>query len=178
MKSNEIWKDIPNYEGLYQVSSYGNVKSLDRKVNGKWGKMLIKGKLLSLVKEKDGYYVVNLYKNHKTQQFRVHRLVAEVFIPNPNNLPEVNHKNEDKTDNKVDNLEFCTTKYNCNYGNRNRKIRKRINQYDLEDNFIKEWESIIQIERELNIFHSRIIEVCRGRRNQIGGYIWKYVDEI
>lgn len=177
MKSKEIWKHIPDYEGLYQVSNYGRIKSLDKYVNGRNSKRLLKGKILSLPKEKDGYLVVNLYKNNKGKQFRVHRLVAEVFIPNPNNFPEVNHKNEDKTDNKIENLEWCTPEYNCNYGNRNRKIRKRINQYDLEGNFIKTWDSIIQVERELNIFHSRIIEVCQGKRKQIGSYIWRYVDE-
>lgn len=174
----EIWKPVIGYENLYEISNFGNVRSLDRYVNGKWGKMKIKGKTLTLVKEKDGYYVVNLYKNNKTKQFRVHRLVAEVFISNPDNLPEINHKDENKANNRVDNLEWCTTKYNCNYGNRNRKIRKKVNQYDLEGNFIKEWESIIQVERELNIFHSRIIEVCRGKRKQIGGYVWRYVDEL
>ena len=177
MKSNEIWVNILDYEGMYQISNLGNIRSLDRYVDGKWHKMKIKGKILTLVKEKDGYYVANLYKNNTTKQFRVHRLVAQAFIPNPDNLPEINHKNEIKTDNRVENLEWCTTKYNCNYGNRNQKIRKKVNQYDLEGNFIKTWDSIIQIERELNIYHSRIIEVCKGKRVKIGGYVWRYADE-
>ncbi len=101
MKFNELWKDIPNYEGLYQVSNLGKIKSLDRYVNGRNSKRLIKGKILSLVKEKDGYLVVNLYKNNATKQFRVHRIVAEVFLLNPDNLPEVNHKDEDKINNIV-----------------------------------------------------------------------------
>lgn len=173
----EIWKDISNYEGLYQVSTLGNIRSLDRYVNGRNSKRLIKGKILKTFKDKDGYMNVNLYKNSKIKQFKVSRLVAQAFIPNPNNLPQVNHKNEIKSDNCVDNLEWMTLIDNCNYGTRNTRISKKINQYDLDGNFIKTWNSIIQIERELNIFHSRIIEACKGQRKQIGGYKWRYADE-
>ena len=175
--NNEIWKDISNYEGLYQVSNLGNIRSLDRYTNGRNSKRLIKGKILKAFKDKDGYMNVNLYKNAKIKQFKVSRLVAEAFIPNPNNLPQVNHKNEIKSDNCVDNLEWMTLIDNCNYGTRNARISKKINQYDLEGNFIKTWNSIIQIEREFNIFHSRIIEACKGQRKQIGGYKWRYADE-
>ena len=174
----EIWKDIDGYKNLYQVSNYGNIKSLDKYVNGRNSKRLIKGKKIRLFEDKDGYKIVNLYKNSKMKQFRIHRLVAQAFIPNPGNLPQVNHKNEIKTDNKVENLEWITLIDNCNYGTRNQRISKRVNQYDLQGNFIKTWNSIIQVEKELNIFHSRIIEVCQGKRKQIGGYKWRYADEI
>lgn len=173
----EIWKDIKGYKGLYQVSNYGNIRSLGKHVNGRNSKRFVKGKIIKLFDDKDGYKIVNLYKKSKMKQFRIHRLVAIAFIPNPNNYPIINHKNEIKNDNKVENLEWCSNKYNCNYGTRNDKIRKRINQYDLQGNYIKSWDSIIQVERELNIFHSRIIEVCKGKRKQIGGYIWKYANE-
>ena len=162
----EIWKDIKGYEGLYQISNLGNVKSISKKV-----------KKLKPFNDKDGYKLVNLYKNKKIKQVRVHRLVGINFIPNPNNLPQINHKDEDKSNNIVSNLEWVSLIDNCNYGTRNQRISKRVNQYDLKGNFIRTWDSIIQIEKEMNIFHSRIIEACKGQRKQIGGYKWRYADE-
>lgn len=174
----EIWKDIEGYEGLYQVSNLGNVKSLDKYVNGRNSKRLVKGKLLSLFDDKDGYKLVNLYNNKKIKQFRVHILVANAFIPNPNELPQVNHIDGDKSNNFVDNLEWCDCLYNIHHALSKGLFRKTsVNQYDLDGNFIKKWDRIIQVERELNIFHSRIIEVCKGTRNQIGGYKWRYAKE-
>lgn len=120
----EIWKDIPDYEGLYQASNLGNVKVLDRVVNSgiKNNKTVIrKGKLLKK-RINQGYYEVALSKNNKKRFLKVHRLIAITFIPNLNNLPSVNHKDENKLNNNVNNLEWCTIKYNCNYGNRNFKI--------------------------------------------------------
>jgi len=121
----EIWKDIPNYEGLYQVSNYGNVKTLDKCVNsGIKNNSIVtrKGKLLKQYLKKNGYLQVTLTHNNTRKYVCVHRLVAEVFIDNSNNYLQINHKNEDKTDNRVENLEWCSPKYNCNYGNRNSKI--------------------------------------------------------
>ena len=115
----EIWRDIKDYEGFYQVSNLGRIKSLDRvviNVNGK--KSLYKGKVLSIHYDKNGYVKVCLNKNNKRRKFSVHRLVAEAFIPNPNNYPEVNHIDEVKTNNKVSNLEWCTSEYNKSYGTR------------------------------------------------------------
>ena len=121
----EIWKPVIGYEGLYEVSSYGRVRSLDRYVKGKgesyW---LRKGKVLSPEKNKDGYLLVSLCCNGKRYLRTVHRLIAQAFIPNPDNLPEVNHLDEDKTNNRVDNLEWCDRSYNNNYGNRMDKVRK------------------------------------------------------
>ena len=107
----EEWKAVPGYEGLYEVSNKGNVRNVRR------------NKLLRLQKNQ-GYIKVWLYKNGIVTGLRVHRLVAQAFIPNPDNLLEVNHKDEDKTNNSVDNLEWCTRKYNVNYGTRNIRMRE------------------------------------------------------
>lgn len=112
----EEWKSIPGYEGLYEISSYGRVKSLDRYVKVKSKSYrLQKGKMLSPIKNKYGYLQVFLCCNGKYKIISVHRLVALTFIPNPDNLPMINHKDEVKTNNSVDNLEWCTEKYNSNY---------------------------------------------------------------
>lgn len=115
--SEEVWKDVPGYEGLYQISNYGRVKSLARKSSGKRPI----DQIIKQVKDAYGYYTVGLH-NAKggiaSHTVKVHRLVAMVFVQNPNNLPEVNHKDEDKTNNHADNLEWCTTKYNLTYGHR------------------------------------------------------------
>lgn len=110
----EIWKDVNDYNGLYQISNLGNVKSIHyRHTNVE--------KILKPYIKEDGYVVVCLTKNRRIKWHRVHRLVAEAFINNPDNLPEVNHKDENKLNNRVDNLEWCTSSYNKNYGTRNYK---------------------------------------------------------
>lgn len=119
----EEWKPVVGYEGLYEVSSLGRVRSLDRYVKNNYSYWLRKGKVLSPEKNKDGYLLVSLCCNGKRYLRTVHRLVAEAFIPNPDNLPEVNHINEDKSNNRVENLEWCTRKYNINFGTA--RIRRR-----------------------------------------------------
>ena len=106
----EHWKDIEGYEGLYQVSDLGRVKALNYNKTGM-------ERVLSAGKDTGGYMYVILHKNGKGKMCSVHRLVAQAFIPNPNGLPEINHKDECKTNNIVSNLEWCTAKYNMNYGN-------------------------------------------------------------
>ena len=126
----------------------------------------------------DGYVIISLSKGGKKYKCYLHRLVAETFIPNPDNLSQVNHKDEDKTNNCVSNLEWITPKDNCNYGTRNERQglghSKPIEQYDLEGNFIKEWDSAAQIERDLGFNHSNISKCCLGRYNVAYNYKWKF----
>jgi hypothetical protein len=176
----EIWKDIKEYEGLYQVSNLGRVKSIERKVdiysrkNKKYYKRTIKQKFIKYGGNTIGYVNVALSKDGYTKPMYVHRLVAEAFIPNPNNYPVINHKDENKENNTVDNLEWCTIKYNNNYGTRI-KTAKQVNQYDLAGNFIKKWESINEASKELKL--KKIWEVCNGKRNKCGNFVWKYAEE-
>ena len=114
MKDIEIWKDIPEYEGLYQVSNFGNVKSLNYLCTGK-------EKIMKPTKNKDGYLYINLYKDGKRKMFKVHRLVCFAFLENLLNYPCVNHKDENKENNHVNNLEWCTHEYNNNYGSKNER---------------------------------------------------------
>lgn len=146
---NEEWRDIVGYEGLYQVSNLGRIKSLG---NDKTKKE----KILKPQLYKNGYYRIWLYKNGNKKRYLVHRLVALAFIPNSNNLPCVNHKDEDKSNNSVENLEWCSVSYNINFGNRNKLVgeinviklknhkllSKPVLQFDLEGNLIAEYPSI------------------------------------
>lgn len=123
IQTAEEWRDVVGYEGLYQVSNLGRVKSLDRVVNGKSHSQVIKrGKLLKIQYNIDGYCIVCLSKRSVYKHYKVHRLVAQAFIPNLDNLPCVNHKDEDKTNNRVDNLEWCTVLYNNGYGTKPSRI--------------------------------------------------------
>lgn len=187
----EIWKDISNYEGLYQVSNLGNVRSLSHiRKNGKkeTQKYLSKGRLLKPAIQSVGYKFVVLSKQGKTKGYRVHRLVAEAFIPNPDNLPQVNHKDENKLNNNVNNLEWCTVAYNNNYGTKQERYRKaikekngrKINQYDLEGNFVKSWNCIMDAERYLNKKRAAtpIWACCNNLKKTAYGYRWEYQNQV
>lgn len=181
-KNTEIWKDVPNYEGLYQASNLGNVRSLDRVIklyNG--GKYIRKGVVLKQSKNHQGYMRVNLLKNGKNKVTAVHRIVASTFIENPYCFKEVNHKNEIKDDNSVENLEWCTQEYNKTYGTgvqrRTEKISRKVNQYNLDGSFLKTWKSMREVERELGISNQTISLCCLGKRNKAGGFKWRYFDE-
>lgn len=164
---NEIWRDIEGFEGLYQVSNLGNVKSLGNNKNKK-------EKILKPSKNIWGYLQVWLIKDGRRYAKTVHRLVAEAFIPNPDNLPEINHKSEDKTDNSVKNLEWCTHEYNMNYGNRNKKIAKKLSKpvICIETGIF--FSSTMDAERKTGINSGNISNCCLGRQKHAGGYSWKY----
>lgn len=168
---NEVWKDVEGYEGLYQVSSLGRIRSLDRVI-------IVKGKIMSPV-NRNGYSRIRLKKDGKGQNFSIHRLVASAFLPNPKNLPEVNHKNEIKTDNSVENLEWCSTQYNCNYGTKikrqTEKISKRVLQISTDGEIMGEYKSASEVERLLGYKSSRISECCNGKRQTAFGYKWRFV---
>ena len=151
----EEFRDIPGYEGVYEVSNLGRVRR--------------DGKILKPSKNKKGYLLVSLFKNGTKKNARIHRLVAQSFIPNPQNLPQINHKDEDKTNNTVDNLEWCDSKYNNNYS-----LSKPVFQYDLLGNFIREWPSMIKVEEETGIHNSSISMCCLGKLKSAGGFVWKY----
>ena len=164
----EIWKDIKNYEGLYQISNFGRVKSLPRKGTVKHER------ILKQCRDKYGYLQVIL--NNKTHKScRIHKLVAQEFIPNPENKLTVNHKNGNKYDNKVENLEWNTIKENNDNAIRIglNKTRKII-QYDKNMKFIKKWNSSREIERDLNYLHSNILACCNGIYKTMYGYVWRF----
>ena len=181
----EEWKDIKGYEGLYQISNNGNVKSLGRWIDRKCkGKKWQEEKILKSLVDKDGYLFVRLCKNGKVKNFKVHCLVAEAFISNQNNYPCVNHKNEIKDDNRVNNLELCDHKYNNNYGTRNKrvagKLAKKVLQIDKNTNeIISEFQSIMEVQRQLGISLSNISECCNNKphHNTAYGFKWKYKEE-
>ena len=144
--SDEIWKPVVGYEGYYEVSNKGNVMSLDRIVTGKAGGIYIKkGRMLKPGNSR-GYDVVTLYKNKKIAYKFIHKAVAEAFIPNSNNLPEVNHKDEIRSNNDVSNLEWCTKKYNMNYGTRNERAGKAISKA-LKGKYVGENSPIFGVKR-------------------------------
>jgi len=173
-KIREIWKDIPGYEGLYQVSPLGRIRSLDRWVDNGFRKMFLKGKILDPCKNSRGYLRVFMYKNGvKDCQF-IHRIVAGAFIPNPHGNPQVNHINEIKTDNRVTNLDWVTPAENMNWGSRKGEKRKPILQFDLHGKFIKRWGSATSASDGLKINRKNISSCCIGRRKKAGNFIWRF----
>ena len=227
---NEVWKDIPDYEGLYQVSNLGRIKSLNFNKTGKE----------KIMKPRTGnrYYMIALWKNGIRKDYLLHRIIAETFIPNPQNKPFINHKDENCFNNSINNLMWCTHKENMNWGTRNeriskankgkvipknirekisksnkgkkiseeqkeylRKIRtgiklteehkkkisisnkgktaKKVNQYDLNGNFIKKWDCIMNFYKSINKSEksSSVSSCCSGKYKTAFGYKWKYADE-
>ena len=194
---DEIWKDIYfvdngieyDYRGLYQVSNFGRIKSLNYRRSGK-------EKIMKLKKHKNGYMEICLYKN-KYKTLKVHRLVAFMFVENNDivNKKEVNHKDENKENNYAYNLEWCTPKYNSNYGNRNKKMSKKkkelyswenntrckkVIQYDLNNNIIKIWNYAKEVSETLNINYTMLIHTLNGKRkkNEYKNFIWKYKEDV
>lgn len=177
---NEIYKPIKNYENIYEISNYGKVRriSYDSKQNKNQYKLpyYIKPRL-----DKDGYLRYTLCKNGKNKQYFVHRLVAQMFISNPNNLPCVNHKDGNKENNCVYNLEFCSIRDNNLHALRtglrdmkNNKLSKQVEQYDMNGNLINIFKSANDAKRITGMSQGHISECCRGEIKQYNGYIWKY----
>lgn len=175
----EIWKDVKGYENIYQVSNTGKIKSLNYNHTGR-------EKIMNPSVDKDGYQRVCLRKNRKFKNFRVHRLVAEAFIPNPNNLSFINHKSEIKTQNNVENLEWCDAKYNNNYGTRKERVaEKQINgkkskpvlKIDpISNEIVAEYPSLREVQRQLGYSKGNISKCCNNKPkyNTAYGYKWKY----
>lgn len=175
---NEKWLPVVGYEGLYEVSNYGNVKRLPIiQTTAKGVKRRLKGHLVPIYK-KARYLYCDLTSNRTTKHHRVHRLVAEAFIPNPKKLPEVNHKDENKENNHVNNLEWCDRLYNARYGHGREKVAKAlgkpVEQYDLSGNFIKEFPSISQCARQTGYNISFLSNCCNGKYKQAYGFVWKF----
>ena len=152
-------RDVKNYEGLYAVTSCGRVWSYRRQ------------KFLKPGVNHKGYLFVNLSKNGKVKCSRIHRLVAEAYLPNPDNLPQINHKDECKTNNCLQNLEWCDASYNINYGTRNERHKKPILKFTLDGEFVREWPSATDAAKE---FKGHICACAKGRRKTAANYIWKY----
>lgn len=188
--TNEIWRDVVGAEGLYQVSNWGRVKSLNYHRTGQ-------EQILKPQKTKYGYLTVNLYKGEKMKTCKVHRLVSTAFIPNPDNLPQVNHINEVKTDNFVflnedgsvdfskSNLEWITAKKNCNHRTRNERIgkantngkcSKRVAQKTKDGKLVKIWLSIMEVHRQTGWSCGNISQCCLGKRKSAYNSIWEFID--
>lgn len=187
----EIWKDIAGFEGEYQVSSKGMVRSLDRYIVQKNGRKCYKqGRILSPGHTKYGYQFVRIgsFYGGKHRDAYVHRLVAETFLSNPDNLPEVNHKNEIKTDNSVENLEWCNRLYNARYGHTREKIAatqknnaiRPVIQRDLEKRLLAVYRNAEEAYRQTGIDSSAILKVCKGMSDKYitaGKYLWNFADD-
>lgn len=164
--SEEVWKDIEGYEGLYKVSNFGRVKRVTT------------GRILKNGKNRGGYLYVNLCKQGVTSNKRIHRLVAQAFIPNPENKQDINHIDEDKTNNIVSNLEWTTRKENLNHGTHNNRVSRSLSipiiAINLKTGESKEFCSGKECARQLGLNPGHITSVLKGRNKQTGGYIFEY----
>lgn len=173
---NEEWSDIQGFEGLYQISNYGRVKSMSNRSNHK-DEMVLKQSIVQ------GYCQITLTKDGIQKAFKVHRLVANAFLNNPLNLPEVNHINGIKTDNNVCNLEWITTLGNARHAHTTGLARaqkgsenprsKGVIQMSMDGNVITEFGGMREAERETGISHFKISSCCKGKIESAGGFRWK-----
>ena len=185
--NNEIWKDIEGYEDLYQVSNYGRVRSLDRYITSKknGNTRIFYGKIMKPQKAiRDGYICVMLSKDSNKKYAKVHRLVAQAFIRNPDNLPEVNHKDEDKLNNCVWNLEWCTRSYNENYGTKRERGwdtrgRRSVEAYNENNEIIATFPSITDAAKSFGVQRCTIWGICNGvgTAKTCKGLQWRYKED-
>lgn len=188
MIENEYWRDVPGYQGYYQVSNLGRVKSLERTLEYPPSKAYpngviktLKERIMTPCKDKKGYLFVQLFKCGNFKSNKVHRLVASAFLENPENLPLINHKDENKQNNRLENLEWCTPQYNSNYGVGKYKSasHKRIPvvQYTKDGELVREYESATAAAYALNKIQAcsrNILLACRGVNKSAFGYHWKF----
>lgn len=177
----EVWRDVPLFKG-YMVSNMGRIKSVPHVVRNCYSTRLTVARIVHQRVNKDGYACVRLYENGAERTFTVHRLVALAFLPNPNNFEEVNHKDECKSNNRLENLEWCTHLYNSRYGTRTKRIAATqkankhcfvpVRQYSLDGIFVKEWPSMSSVRDVMG--RIAVSQCVRGKVKTAGGYIWRY----
>lgn len=178
--ANEEWRDIIGYEGKYQVSCFGRVRSVERviKTNRLNITKLVKGRIMKLKLRREGYLEVNLWLDGKYKTHKVHRLVAMAFIVNPNNYKEINHKDENKANNHINNLEWCTSKYNANYGGRNKRCAlsksKAVVQLNIAGEVIARHVSLTAAGASVGGNAQGVFLCVKGKINTYKGFIWKY----
>ena len=198
----EEWRPLVGYEGLYEVSNRGNMKSLERTVWDNRGYYrTVPERILKPMKDSSGYLQVKLWKDGKAKKYLVHRLVAEAFIPNPDNLPQINHIDENKQNNCMDNLEWCSRSYNMTYNGRANKVGKKVAEKlrgrKLSEETIKKiaekkskpvysinkvsglityWNSAKEAGKVLDIDQGSITRCCQGKLKSCGGFYWMYAN--
>lgn len=171
MNKQEIWKDITGYAGIYKISDHGRI----------WSNY--KNRIISGRNNGYGYIEIILCKNGIHKNHMAHKLVAREFIVNDNPSTKIiiNHKDENKSNNRAENLEWCDYSYNNSYGSKSRiqteKLGRKVRQYDLKGALIKTWGSILSVHKITGINDSSITQCCQGKRNKAGGFIWRYADE-
>lgn len=175
----EIWREIPGFEGYYQASSFGRVKSVDRTIIDSRGvSYLKKGKVLKQGLRKDGYYQVVLSKDSITKSYSVHRLVYSAFFGEIPFDKEINHIDEDTTNNKLENLNLLSHKSNLNWGSAKERLsenkKKPVKQFSVNGELIKSFQSTVSASSETGISQGNISSCCLGKLKTAGGFIWKY----
>ena len=166
----EIWRDIPDYEGIYQVSNLGEIRSC--KTN----------RIRKQIKQRSGYMRIILTKNKKQKAFFVHTLVAKCFVENTNNSPYVNHIDGNKENNDSNNLEWVTASQNMKHAINKGLVKRhpwsvKVSQYSLDGRFIKTWDRMADVAKFLDCHHSQVSDCCRGKQKTCKGYIWKYAED-